>query len=182
MELTQIKKPDALQTERELESYIQTLKEIKRLSLLYYRDLLLPNKFGFNFRTCTLPELNQFIKKTMIYVSDPEGIEHLTRVKQSLQKANSSSAHPLDCDDKTHLIVSWLLLQNELLTKDLTMPYVIYIVVSGRGNRPHHVYPEITLPGIVKDYIVDSTYPRNVLGQSLFPENYRKRFHLFNDL
>jgi len=181
MELRQTES-DTIRTDRELETYIQTLKEIKRLSLLYYKDLLLPNKFSFNFRTCTLPELNRFIKDTLIYVSDPAGQEHLTRAGYSMRYANSGKNHPLDCDDKTHLIVSWLLLQNELLTKDLTMPYVIYIVVSGRGDRPHHVYPEITLPGVVKDYIIDSTYPRNVLGQSLFPEKYRRKFHLFNDL
>lgn len=182
MELTQTKTDETVKTDRELETYIQTLKEIKRLSLMYYKDLLLPNKFGFNFKSCTLPELSRFIKDTLIYVSDPPGQEHLTRAKHSIQNANSSGRHPLDCDDKTHLIVSWLLLQNEILTRDLTRPYVIYIVVSGRGDRPHHVYPEITLPGIVKDYIVDSTYPRNVLGHSLFPEKYRKKFHLFNDL
>jgi hypothetical protein len=169
-------------TDKELESYKETLREIKRISLTYFNDLLDKNKFGFDFANCTLRELHNFIKQSLRYVSDPKGIEHVTRAKLSLDLANTDKYYPLDCDDKSVLVISWLLLQNFLITGSIESPYKIYLVVAGRKNRPHHVYPRVSLPGVLDKYNIDSTYPKNELGTDLFPENFKEEYFLFSDI
>lgn len=168
-------------TKDPLTHYEQTLKEMKRLALDYWTDLLEPNKFNFDFYNATLKEVHEFLKNRLQYVSDPEGLEHLTRVKYSLALANNAN-YPLDCDDKAILFLSYLLLQNYKFSKSIEKPFEIYICVAGRNNKPHHVYPMVDLPGILNGFNVDSTYPKNEFGKPLFPEKFFKKYHLFRDL
>ena len=161
--------------------YEQTLKEMKRLALRYWTDLLDPNKFNFDFYNSTLKQTHEFLKDRLQYISDPQGLEHLTRARYSLALANNGN-YPLDCDDKSILFLSYLLLQNYKFSNSQQKPFEIYICVAGRNQKPHHVYPMIDLPGVLSGYRVDPTYPKNELGQSLFPEKFFKKYHLFRDL
>ena len=78
-----------------LTHYEQTLKSIKRLALQYWTDLLDPNKFNFDFYNSTLKQTHEFLKDRLQYISDPEGLEHLTRARYSLALANNGN-YPLD--------------------------------------------------------------------------------------
>lgn len=172
---------DYTYTKKVLTNYEETLKEMKRLSLSYWKDLLDYNKFNFDFYNSTIKQVHEFIKNRLQYVSDPEGMEHLTRIKYSLAFANKGN-YPLDCDDKTIILLAYLILQNYKFSNSPEKPFNIYICVAGRNNKPHHVYPMADLPGIFSGLNLDSTYPQNVFGQPLFPEKFFKKYHLFNDL
>lgn len=159
----------------------QTLPTIKRLALQYYTDLLLPNKFNFDFYNANIHKVHEFVKDFLQYIKDPQNIEHLARIKLSLAFANQGF-FPLDCDDKTIIMIGYLLLQNYKFSGSIKKPFDIFICISGRRVSPHHVYPMIDLLPIVKNYRVDATYPKNKLNESLFPEKFFRKYHLFNDL
>ena len=163
-------------TNTPLNHWKQTVEEIKRLSTNYYTDLLEPNKFNFDFINAKPKQAYEFIKDVLIYVPDPEGIEHVSRPRISLKYANSNKNHPLDCDDKTVLMVSYYLLQNKLISNDISKPYKIKIIVSGRGKQVHHVYPKLELNG--ESFLMDATYPKNIFNQTLFPEKIKYEFKL----
>lgn len=162
-------------------NYEQTLRTMKRLALEYWTDLLTPNKFKFDFYNSNIEQVHKFIKDDLQYISDPVGIEHVTRARYSLAFANINH-YPLDCDDKTDLFLCYLLLQNYKNSGDIRKPFDIYICVAGREKKPHHVYPMIDLFPFKKNLIIDATYPRNKIGEPLFPEKFFKKYHLFNDL
>lgn len=172
---------DYTYTRKRLIHYKQTLKEMKRLSLQYWMDLLVTNKFNFDFYNATLKEVHEFIKNRLQYISDPEGIEHLSRIKYSLALANNGD-YPLDCDDKTIILLAYLILQNYKFSGKPDKPFDVYICVAGRRNKPHHVYPMADLPGFFSGLNLDSTYPVNVFGKPLFPEKFFEKYHLFRDL
>lgn len=168
-------------TKNLLINYEQTLKEMKRLALTYWQDLLIPNKFNFDFYNATLLDVHKFLKDRLQYISDPDKLEHLSRIKYSIALANRGN-YPLDCDDKTIILLAYLILQNYKFSNNPDKPFKIYICVAGRNDKPHHVYPMADLPGVFTNLNLDSTYPQNEFGKPLFPEKFFKKYYLFTDL
>ncbi|MCB1144488.1 MAG: hypothetical protein KDK54_19695 [Leptospiraceae bacterium] len=156
-----------------MKNYKQTVKEIIRLSDSYWEDLLESNKYGFDFKNCDFPKFFYFIK-SLPYVSDPKGIEHVSRPKISLENSGIKSIYPFDCDDRAVLTRSFCLLKNYQNCKN---PYGIIkpkVIVAGKNIRPHHVYISIDIPNILKDFPIDPTYPKNQYGKTLFKELFRE--------
>lgn len=162
---------DNLKTEQELKDYEQTVKEIIRLSNLYWKDLLEPNKHNFDFKKASFPEYFFFIR-SLPYVSDPKKIEHVSRPKISLEKSGLN--YPFDCDDRSVLTRSFVKLKNFLISGNPDFPIISKVVCAGRSFRPHHVYVSIKIGSV--EIPVDPTYPKNEYAIKLFPEGFRKEF------
>jgi hypothetical protein len=125
----------------------------------------------FDFSKATFKEIFEYIK-SIPYRADPVGVEHVSRPKFTLNNV----AIAFDCDDRSVIIRSAVILKNYLLTGNANPDYPIKsnIVVSGRASRPHHVYMIVTIPDLAKDFPIDPTYPKNEYGKVLFPEKFRK--------
>ena len=166
-------------TLQELKSFEQTIGFIKKNINEYWTDILLyPH----------LLELSpfQFFKfiQGCKYVSDPQGIEFVTRPKILLEIIFSDNTFYLDCDDRTGLSGAYFKAKNELQGEKNKLK----IIVSGQPeakklsydlfglpqfiNVPHHVYL------LVNGYAFDPTYPQNEYGKKLFKEAFYKEYSL----
>lgn len=101
------------------------------------------------------------------YISDGKNNEMLARPKYTLDinyKINR------DCDDKCLILTSFFELKG-----------IKYrVIVSGRKNKVHHIYPEIFIPKLNRWLKIDATYPKiNKLGEGLFPEKKREIYYKF---
>ena len=147
----------------ELKDFKDTVNDIIRLADTYWKDLLEPNKFNKDFTKFTIPQFFEFVK-AIPYVPDPVGIEFLSRPKIILALANSN--YPLDCDDRTILTRSFLRMMNQKLTGDINKPFIPRVKVTGRKERPHHVFTIYEYNGETIPF--DPTYPKNEFGKELF--------------
>ncbi|EQA61800.1 hypothetical protein [Leptospira alexanderi] len=138
-----------------LESYEDTVMDVFRLAYQYPEDLgEYENKIIFELYN---------VVRLLPYHADPVGLETVSRFKYT-----KDPKFPIrDCDDKTVPI----------LAKAILDKIPCRAVVCGKGNRPHHIYPEIQLNG---HWIpADATYPeRSVFGQKLYGEMFRREFYL----
>jgi len=159
------------QTEIDLISYRQTIKEIYRLARKYYLDLLEFVYEGKVLHTLEPKEFFDYIQRKE-YVKDPIGVEFVNRPKISLLK--SGSGHPFDCDDRTVLCLAYLMLVNET-EKIFGRPtkYEYRVLVVGRKENPHHVYSEFRETNTVEWIPFDPTYPHNEFGKPLFSPGFR---------
>lgn len=168
-------------TEVNLESYKQTIKEIFRLSRKYFMDLLEFTYEGKVLHCLSPKEFFDYIQNKE-YVKDPQGIEFVNRPKISLLHAGSK--HPFDCDDRTVLCLSYLMLVNEVERIFGRSPkYEYRVLVVGRQDKPHHVYCEFREYNAfswISWIPFDPTYPRNVFGKPLFDPGY-KTIHYEDD-
>ena len=143
-----------LVTKKKLENPEYTVAEIKRIAEQYKNDLIQFANFGF-FKFYNL------VRK-LKYIPDPKYQETLSRPKYTINENWQGSR---DCDDKTILILAFCNLK-KIPTR---------IVISGIGDKPHHVYPEIYFNKIFVP--ADATYPnKSVFGKTLYTEKYRKVF------
>lgn len=157
-------------TDQELKSYRDTIKEIYRLARLYHLDLLNFYEDSIPIHTLSPKQFFDFIQNKE-YVKDPSGIEYVNRPRISLEKAGSG--HPFDCDDRTVLCLSYLMLNNQINKMFGKKEFYDYrVLVVGRGTKPHHVYCEYKTEN--SDWIpFDPTYPHNQFGKALFEPIYK---------
>lgn len=112
------------------------------------------------FEHLSLLEFYNFVLNLQ-FISDGKETEILSRPKFSLDAKYKLAR---DCDDKTLAMVTYYRLKK--------IPF--RIVVSGRKNKPHHIYTEIMM-GTNYWYPMDATYPKiNKPGERLFPEIFRE--------
>lgn len=166
-------------TQKPLESYIQTVKEVFRLSNKYFKDLLEFNKNGKPIASFEPIEFFKYVQDCE-YVKDPPGIEFVNRPKISLLLAGSG--HPFDCDDRTILSLAYFKLRNytqKLLGRDELFDYRVLVV--GKTDRPHHIYIEFKNKADSNWIPFDPTYPYNVFGVTPFTPGFIKIFYE-NDL
>ena len=138
-----------------LETYEKTVLKVIEFSKKYSSDcLFLINK--------TPQEVFEIIKN-LKYKPDPQGIEFLSRPEFSIWRNDL----PRDCDDKTLIAVCYFELKN--------IPY--RIIISGKGIKPHHIYPEF-LDSLKNTWIpFDATYQKNIFGKTPYVEKFRKIFY-----
>lgn len=136
-----------------LETFDKTVLKIIEFSKKYKNDLeKFKNKSFYDF---------YLLVKNLPYVADPKNIETLSRPLYTLNKNYS----PRDCDDKTILICGFCELKN--------IPYKI--IVTGKKNRFHHVFPQVFLNG--SWVIADATYPdRGGYGINIFEPKIKKTY------
>ncbi|MCP5501911.1 MAG: hypothetical protein H7A25_18565 [Leptospiraceae bacterium] len=156
-------------SKKPLHSFKETVGKIVELSDKYWTDLLLPNKLKINFKELSPQELFNTIQ-SIPYEKDPEGIEHVSRPKILLEFAGQGI--PFDCDDRTVIVLSYFKLKNHQLSGDTKKPFQTKIRVTGRNDRPHHVFASYRIPNITDWIALDPTYPRNVYGLELFKPGY----------
>lgn len=139
-------------TQRNLPSQDFTIVEIKRIASQHVKDL-------DNFKDWNFFKFYNLVR-SLPYVADPIGNETLSRPKYTL---SGDWIGARDCDDKTILLVSKAI-QDKI-------PY--RIVICGKGDFAHHVYPEIFFQNHWTP--ADATYPdRSVFGKYLYNEKFRK--------
>ncbi|AKP27738.1 hypothetical protein [Leptospira interrogans] len=138
-----------------LGSYVETVSDVFRFAYQYPQDLGI-------YLEKNIYDLYNFVR-SLPYRADPPGIETISRFKFT-----RLPWFPIrDCDDKTIPILSWAIFHN--------VP--CRAVVCGQAERPHHIYPEISLNG--HWHTVDATYPdRCSFGQKLYGEKFREEFYL----
>ena len=162
-------------TVKELKHFEQTVEEIKRLARTYYFDLLRPRQNGEKALVDLTPhELFYFVRDDCKYVSDPKGVEHVSRPMISLWKRNKD--FPFDCDDRTILSIAYFVANNVLnQLRGGKSIYEVRIIVAGQEDRAHHVYVEYRAHG--GDWIVfDPTYPWSEFNKRLFVEGFRREY------
>ncbi|TGK25387.1 hypothetical protein [Leptospira stimsonii] len=138
-----------------LGSYVETVQDVFRFASQYPQDL-------GEFLNKSIYELYNFVR-SLPYCPDPPGLETISRFKFT-----RLPWFPIrDCDDKTVPLLSWAMF-NKVPCR---------AVVCGKGERPHHIYPEVFLNG---GWIsADATYShRCMFGQKLYGENFREEFYL----
>jgi len=136
-----------------LETFDKTVLKIIEFAKKYKNDL-------DKFKNYPFYDFYLFVKN-LPYKADPKKIETLSRPIYTLNPNYS----PRDCDDKTILICAFCELKN--------IPYKI--LVTGKKNRFHHVFPEVFLNGIWR--IADATYPdRGGYGINIFDPKIKKTF------
>ncbi len=150
----------------------KTIKIIFDFINQYYNDLFLflkdNNKklYQFLLENQNKQNLKAFICfykwiRDMPYKKDEKGIETITRQILTLKGKGKR-----DCDEKTILIGS--------IAKIMGFPY--RVVISGRNDKPHHIYLEIYY--LDRWIPADPTYPdKNKFAKRLFKESYRKVYY-----
>lgn len=127
------------------------------------KDILIDSKNyldDFPFPKYTIKEFYNYVLN-LPYIDDGKA-EILARPKFSLDPNYKVNR---DCDDKTLSLVSYLRFRK--------IPF--RIIVSGRNQKPHHIYPEFFWNGFWIPF--DATYPKiNNFGKRLFPEKFREIF------
>ncbi|EKR25605.1 hypothetical protein [Leptospira interrogans] len=138
-----------------LESYEDTVSEVFRLAYQYPEDLE-------EYKDKSIFELYNYAR-LLPYCADPIGLETVSRFKYTKEPK-----FPIrDCDDKTVPI----------LAKAIIDKIPCRAIVCGKGDRPHHIYPELQLNGFWIP--ADATYPlRSIFGQKLYGEKFRREFYL----
>lgn len=116
-----------------------TLKQIERLSIQYYTDLLV-------FKDLSLEEFFYVVSKRIYYEPDPPGLERVCRPLITLKLRSG------DCDDKTVMCLSFFILKN--------MSCGYSIVRQANKNSFHHIFPFFLKHGAIVDY--DATYENSV--------------------
>lgn len=133
-----------------LETFEKTVLKIFEFAKKYQTDCLF-------LESKTPIEVFNFIKN-LEYKPDPVGIEFLSRPDFSIFRNDL----PRDCDDKTLIACCYFELKN----------YPYKIIVSGRSNKPHHVYPIVF---INNSWIYfDATYSSNEFNKPPYKEVYKK--------
>lgn len=148
-----------MKVSKEKIDYKKLVSDIFEYSEKFKSDI---EKKGFgNF---TLLEFYNYILN-LPYISDGEENEILARPLYTLDKNYKLNR---DCDDKCFCLTSFCELKN-----------IKYrIIVSGRGKKVHHIYPEILIPFLNKWLKIDATYTNvNKLGEGLFPEKKREIYY-----
>lgn len=141
-------------TEKPLKHWKETVRVIGDFAIRYQAD-------AFPLLGMDAPTVFRFVAD-LPYVADPIGKETVSRPLYTLDP----SYEPRDCDDKTVLIGAWAEMHGH--------PW--RIVVVGKGNRPHHVFPEVFLAG---DWIpMDATYSKNEIGVYPRKWKFRKAFNI----
>jgi len=149
---------------RQLEDYSQTVSEIWKMADNYWFDLWTWGNYSleaFFSHVHSLP-----------YVEDPAGVEFVTRPGLTVSPDYRGFR---DCDDKAVLFLAWARARF-VVRGERNVPRV---VVSGRGETPHHVYVEFfRTAGPVGIWIpAEATYPdKGGLGNRLWPEKFRRVF------
>lgn len=137
-----------------LETFDKTILKIIEFAKKYKNDLL-------QYRNKSFKEFYDIVK-SLPYIPDPKNIETLSRPIYTMNPNHS----PRDCDDKTLAICSFCELKN--------IPYKI--IVTGKKNRFHHVFPVVNLSGS-SFIIADATYPnKGNFGEFLFYPNLKKTY------
>lgn len=150
--------PRWVRTEDRLNGYEDTVSLIVKWAKEFSNDLTI-------FKELNLSIYHVFLySRSLPYNPDPVGLETVSRPLITL---NPDWTGPRDCDDKTLQILAACRL--------FGIPG--RPVVVGQTNKPHHIYPEIKIPGNTDWIPADSTYPdRSVMGQRLYGEIYRHEF------
>jgi hypothetical protein len=140
--------------------YKRTVREMIRIASTHKNDLI-------EYADWSILKFYLYVR-ALEYRRDIPGVETLVRPKYSIKK---NWKRWRDCDDKTMLIISWAMLNNK--------PWRIAVV--GKGDHPHHVYPELNINH--KWLPVDPTFGpdqghKNVsyFGKKLYQENFREIF------
>lgn len=139
----------------DLETYEKTVLKIFEFTKKYYTDVIF-------LESKTPEEVFEFVKN-LKYVSDPKGIEFLSRPKFSIFENI-----PRDCDDKTLIITSYCELKG--------IPYKIG--VTGKGKSPHHIFPIIKLNDVWTYF--DATYKNGEIGKLIFKPKFFKIYKFFS--
>jgi hypothetical protein len=140
--------------DKELLDFSETVALIFKAAKVYAKDA--PQESDVSFH-----EFYDYVRQ-LPYHADPEEIETLTRPGYTL---NPEWEGPRDCDDKC-LCLGAYCERNNIKWR---------IVVSGRGDFAHHVYPEVKENG--RWVAADATYPeRSTFGKTLFKERFREVF------
>lgn len=126
-----------------LESVYTTGEQMKRLSITYFHDLDAFKKFS-------LPQFFDYVKN-LPYIPDPPDMEHISRPAAALSK----SAKYRDCDEKSILISSFLLLQQ------MGRAWRYIATSTHKSLKLHHVLVQWDIGGQVLN--IDATYPKNKL-------------------
>jgi len=162
-------------TQKPLESYVDTVKQVFRLARTYFLDLLDLNKYEKNLALMEPKEFFNFVR-SMEYVKDPSKIEFVNRPKISI--ALSGTGHPFDCDDRTVLSLSYFMLINELQRMQGKKHIYDYrVLVVGRSERPHHIYIEYKNKNSTNWIPFDPTYPHNEYGIKPFEPGFLEIFY-----
>lgn len=139
-------------------TYETTVEQMFRLCRQYAADV-----DAFNFRDY----LDAYLYvRSLPFISDPDGIEMVTRPKYSLNPAWTKNR---DCDDKTTALCAF--------AERRGIQYRFAVVGEERDNarNPHHIYPEFFLDGVWLP--MDATYPdRCKMGERLYQERFRRVF------
>lgn len=138
----------------ELNDFAETVALIFEAAGVYKDDAPQENQVSF-------ADYYDYVRK-LPYTADPDEYETLTRPGYTL---NPAWEGPRDCDDKCLALAAYCERNN-----------IQYrIIVAGRGETAHHVYPEVKDGG--KWTAADATYPdRCTYGKTLFKEKFREVF------
>lgn len=143
-------------------SYYRTIREMKRIARQYAGDL---KPYAARL---SLPEFYLMLRG-LEYRRDIPGVETLVRMRYAV---SPEWQYWRDCDDKTMIAMAYAIL-NKIKYR---------IVVCGKGNEPHHVYPEFKMRGGWMPF--DATFPpdaghKNVsyMGRRLYAEKFREVFY-----
>lgn len=128
---------------RPLGHWRETVGEIARLARIYQTD-------AARFLNMDPQTVFRYVAD-LPYHRDPPGQETVARPIYLLQPDWT----PRDCDDKTVLIGAWAELHG--------LPWRIVVSSKRDDKRPHHVFPEVKLPGLGWTPM-DATYPKNQFG------------------
>lgn len=154
---------------RELIDFRQTVAKVFEFASLYRYDL-----FPW-LRVLNLPQWYDYVSNVLPYRPDPPKRE---RVHRPALTARPDWSGARDCDDKAVLILAFVELQNEVEEKE--RPIKTRLVVSGKAERAHHIYPELEFPGTPGLWTpYDATYPapRCEIGKRLFEEGFREVYY-----
>lgn len=147
--------------------YRITVKAVFQFSYSFFKDLLQYKQK--NIELLTNLEYFQFVQ-SFTYKADYK--EYLTRAKLLLSLA--SKGHYFDCDDRTHLSLSYFILKNWLLGYE---KYLIRAHVTGRGEDPKHIFAAFKDTDKKEPWVIfDPTYLYNVYGEYLYTPYYHKIF------